>query len=112
MSNPAHPEATDVGPEHKKLFASPRTEVSGRDLRDIRQIHALAREVAGGTSRRATLVSMDELRALAGFAADAGDALFCAIEMFAASDFKDKDDVKRKLRRLAALSRPFFRSVA
>lgn len=111
MSTP-NAATTDIGPERTKLFAGPRTQVPSRDLTDIRQIHALAREVAGGEARRATMVSMEELRALAGFAADAGDALFCAMEMFAASDFNDKVVVMRKLQKLAALSRPFFRSDA
>jgi hypothetical protein len=49
-------------------------------------VFLLATEIAEGSSRRATLLSIEETRAIANLAAGAGVILHLAIELVAASD--------------------------
>jgi mannose/fructose-specific phosphotransferase system component IIA len=86
MSTPPNTGATELG-ETRKLFGG---KFAGnramRDLTDTGQVFLLATEIAGGSARRVTMLSLDEMRAIANLAAGAGVVLHLAVELVAASD--------------------------
>jgi hypothetical protein len=110
MSVPSNPQATEIGKGQAEKFFHHR--VSGRyvrDLDDVRQVMMLAAEIADGDARRASLVSLDELRAIARLAALASIVVGEACAMFGASDAgAPAAGMKEALRDLAAVARPFM----
>lgn len=63
MSTPPR-DLSDLG-DPRKLFDGVRTGRRQRDLADAGEVFLLAREIARGDALRATLVSIEELRAVA-----------------------------------------------
>jgi hypothetical protein len=85
MSTPPSIASTSLG-ETRKIFAGQVTGRRLRDLEDTGEVFMLAAEIAEGNARRASLLSLDEARAIARLAAAASVILHLAIELVAASD--------------------------
>lgn len=85
MSTPPNTGATDLGIT-KKLF---ERRAGGRPMRDLTntgEVFALAAEIADGSTRKLSLLSIEETRAIAQLAAAGGVILHCALELVHASD--------------------------
>jgi hypothetical protein len=85
MSTPPNTGATDLGIT-RKLFERRSGGRPMRDLTNTGEVFALAAEIADGNTRRLSLLSIEETRAIAQLAAAGGVLLHCAIELVHASD--------------------------
>lgn len=85
MSTPPATDGTELGIT-KKIFERRSGGRAMRDLTNTGEVFGLAAEIADSNSRRATLLSLDEVRAIARLAAGAGVILHLAIELVHASD--------------------------
>jgi hypothetical protein len=105
MSTPPSSASTDLG-ETKKIFAGVMTGRRMRDLTDTGQVFLLAAEIAESNARRASLLSMDEVRAIAGLAAGASVVLHEALLLVEASDSDaSAADIKSRLEALCNATR-------
>ncbi|MGH6887960.1 MAG: hypothetical protein ACREHF_01985 [Rhizomicrobium sp.] len=105
MSNIANPGATGLGIT-TKIFHERSGGRRIRNLADTGEVFALAAGVAAGNTRRATMLSLDECRAIAQLAAGAGVILHLAIELVAASDDgAAPEDVRARLEALCNATR-------
>lgn len=86
--------------------------VSGRKMRDLNNIHQvmiLASEIADGDTRRASLVSIDEIRAVARLAAYSAIVVHAAAMLLQASDDDlPKEHIAEIMKLLAECTRPFM----
>lgn len=85
MSTPPSTGATELGTT-KKIFERRHSGRPMRDLANTGDVFELATEIADGTARRVSLVSVDEMRAIANLAAGAGIILHLVVELVHASD--------------------------
>jgi hypothetical protein len=105
MSTPPSNGSTDLG-ETRKIFAGVVTGRRLRDLSNTGEVFLLASEIAEGNSRRASMLSMDETRAIARLATGASIILHHAILLVAASDAPaSADEIKARLEELCAATR-------
>jgi hypothetical protein len=105
MSKPPSTGATELG-ETRKIFAGTATGRAMRDLDNTGEVFLLATEIADGNSRRASLLSIHESRAIASFAAGAGVILHLAIELVDASDRNAAPkEIRARLQALCAATR-------
>lgn len=86
--------------------------LSGRKMRNLNNIHevmVLACEIADGDTRRASLVSIDEIRAVAMLAAHASLVVHAAAVLLDASDNDlPKEHLAELMKLLAQAVRPFM----
>ena len=113
MSTPRNPSATEIGRgQEEKLFHHRAADCPRRDVGDIGETMLLAVEIAEGDARRASLVSLDELRALATLAACASVVAGAAAALFAGSDAGAAPaELKQRMRDLAEATRPFMGNI-
>jgi len=103
-----------VNPElgtHAKPFGKNRGGRKMVDLEDFDELHALACRLASSPKSQMLSASLDELHALAKFAADCGEVAALAIDVFAASDEgADKPQITAAMSLLAHSTRSLIRS--
>lgn len=85
MSTPANPDATEVHPPAPKIFNGTRASVERRNLDDPDVVAALARDIVRGGSWRATMVTAQEIRALALLIVETYPVAKASAELFVAS---------------------------
>jgi hypothetical protein len=104
VSTPADTSATSLGTT-KKIF---EVRAGGRVLRDLAnagEVFVLATEIADSDARRATMLSLDEIRAIAALAASAGVILHSALMLLDASDRGDANETRERLTALCNATR-------
>ncbi len=107
MSTPPNTGTTDLGATGK-IFADAPKGRALRDLSDMGEVFLLAYEIAEGDARRASLLSIAEVRAVADFAATAGIVMSTAIALVEASDAGDQAAARGRLEALCTVTRSLF----
>lgn len=109
MSTPANPDTTDLGVTGKIFHAPPQGRLV-RNLDDAGEIYLLALEIAAGSARRASLLSIEEMRAIAIFAANAAEVLGQAIALVESSDAcAPQEELRDRLHSLCTVTRQLTR---